>query len=335
MNSARSDDEFVTIGEAAREWRVSPDSLRSWARKGKLHPIPTPGGWRRFSRRELISVLGDPQATSSVESSAKQAASAARTQQNQGNARQRRSRASRHFIEGSASPEVDIALEDLKITRAQRETESLRHQMEEEDRQAAERAQADQLRREEERRIEDLRAYGRSMASLLPDEWRQRVITMLQTEVNAESIPRSLSTSDAEALVDAKVQEIRRQFRAQGDRENKEAGERRRVQELASMGLSVAILQTSSWDSRDAADARAEIARELEQHVQPAWSVWDVERKVEEILGQWDLAEDEGTEDDADDDADFDDALDADEDDEFEDEEMDEDYDESDDEPYW
>jgi len=46
------------IAEAARMIGVTPQTLRVWEAEGKVHPIYTPGGHRRYTREEISRVLG-------------------------------------------------------------------------------------------------------------------------------------------------------------------------------------------------------------------------------------------------------------------------------------
>jgi len=46
--------EWVTLGEAAEILGVHPSTIRSWADSGDLQSQRTPGGHRRFQRRDLL-----------------------------------------------------------------------------------------------------------------------------------------------------------------------------------------------------------------------------------------------------------------------------------------
>lgn len=293
MNSAHDEDRFLSIGEAARVWRVSPDSLRAWARQGKLHPVPTPGGQRRFRERELVAVMGNPHTASRADAPGK---------------REPRRRAvgiaslARLDVDrASGSPEVYEAREQLAITRARRDTQVLRHEMEQGRIETAKREEADRVHRENEERLEGLRAVGRSYSAGLPIEWRQRVITLLEGYVTATNIPRSLPDGEAKALVVARVEQVREQHDAQRRRELSDAVDRMRVQRLIQGGRDAAAALTAGWDSRDAEDAQADVARELAQCVEADWSNADVRRSVEEILDEWEEEDDEDDLDDQDD----------------------------------
>ena len=52
-------DEYITISKAAKLLGLSDTTLRSLDKQGKLHPIRTEGGIRRFSMEEIIAYRKD------------------------------------------------------------------------------------------------------------------------------------------------------------------------------------------------------------------------------------------------------------------------------------
>lgn len=48
---------LLTIGEAAKRLRVSTQSLRAWAKMGKIHYFTTPTGRMLFSEENLNKVI--------------------------------------------------------------------------------------------------------------------------------------------------------------------------------------------------------------------------------------------------------------------------------------
>jgi excisionase family DNA binding protein len=61
---ASSDEERLSIGEAARFAGVSVDTLRRWSNEDRLPSIRTPGGQRRFcvsDLRKLLETGGEPE----------------------------------------------------------------------------------------------------------------------------------------------------------------------------------------------------------------------------------------------------------------------------------
>lgn len=58
--AARTNDSLMTPGEVAAVFRVDPKTVTKWANAGKLHPIITPGGTRRYRRAEVELYLVQP-----------------------------------------------------------------------------------------------------------------------------------------------------------------------------------------------------------------------------------------------------------------------------------
>lgn len=61
MFSARNPEPLLTPAEVARAFRVDPKTVTRWARSGKLHPIMTPAGHRRYRESEINALLGHTQ----------------------------------------------------------------------------------------------------------------------------------------------------------------------------------------------------------------------------------------------------------------------------------
>lgn len=55
----RRKDGLLTPGEVAALFRVDPKTVTRWAKAGKLHPIRTLGGHRRFRESEVRSYLDE------------------------------------------------------------------------------------------------------------------------------------------------------------------------------------------------------------------------------------------------------------------------------------
>ncbi|HLO35006.1 MAG TPA: helix-turn-helix domain-containing protein, partial [Candidatus Deferrimicrobium sp.] len=55
--SLRLDDRPLSLGPASRLLGVDPDTLRRWADEGRIEAFTTPGGHRRFDRREIERLL--------------------------------------------------------------------------------------------------------------------------------------------------------------------------------------------------------------------------------------------------------------------------------------
>ncbi len=55
-------DRLLTPGEVARMFRVDPKTVTRWANSGRLSPIRTLGGHRRYRRSEVESHIGTSRA---------------------------------------------------------------------------------------------------------------------------------------------------------------------------------------------------------------------------------------------------------------------------------
>lgn len=53
---AMDQDELVSVGEVARYLGVSTDTVRRWARTGRISCIVLPSGHRRFRRADLLHI---------------------------------------------------------------------------------------------------------------------------------------------------------------------------------------------------------------------------------------------------------------------------------------
>src|SRR5262249_36218106 len=141
--------------------------------------------------------------------------------------------------------------------------------------------------------LEDLKAFGRSVGANFPVEVRHRVTLFLEEFVNDKNLPPTLPEREADALVAAKVEEIRKQLQAKEAQEVREAADREKTQRLLEIGRSTATTLTLSWDQRDAVDARAEVTRQLKACVDAGWNAEEVRRRVEGIIGEWEEVADE------------------------------------------
>jgi excisionase family DNA binding protein len=52
-------DPLMTPGEVAKLFRVDPRTVTRWAKAGKLSCFRTVGGMRRYSRREVMELIGE------------------------------------------------------------------------------------------------------------------------------------------------------------------------------------------------------------------------------------------------------------------------------------
>jgi len=54
-------DPLLTPGEVAGLFRVDPKTVTRWAQAGKLHPVRTLGGHRRYRESEVRALLLGPE----------------------------------------------------------------------------------------------------------------------------------------------------------------------------------------------------------------------------------------------------------------------------------
>ncbi len=57
-NPIASDDELLTPGDVAKLFGVDPKTVTRWASAGKLSPLRTLGGHRRYRASEVHALLG-------------------------------------------------------------------------------------------------------------------------------------------------------------------------------------------------------------------------------------------------------------------------------------
>jgi hypothetical protein len=169
--------------------------------------------------------------------------------------------------------------------------------MEHEAREQAARNEAEQARVESERRLDDLRRYGRGIARDLPVSLQAVIAADLETFVSPSKFSASLDKSEARAFVQARVEqhrnrfweseaqaaEVKRQERARA--QEIERQERARAQLIAS-GKEYASWEVLSWGSEDTAEAMREVERELAANVHWDWEEKRVKELVDEVLDE-------------------------------------------------
>jgi hypothetical protein len=193
--------------------------------------------------------------------------------------------------------EVQDAAASLELLRLQKERDALAHSMEQEAREQAARNEAEQTRVESERRLDDLRRYGRAIARDLPVSLQAAIAADLETFVSPAKFSASLDEPDARAFVQARVEQHRSRFReseakaAEVNRQDRARAEeierhvRARARLIAS-GKEYASWEVLSWGSEDTAEAMREVERELAAHVHWDWEEEKVKELVDEILDE-------------------------------------------------
>ena len=57
MNDNGGYEPLLTPAEVARAFRVDPKTVTRWAKDGRLNPVMTPGGHRRYRKSQVDSML--------------------------------------------------------------------------------------------------------------------------------------------------------------------------------------------------------------------------------------------------------------------------------------
>ena len=103
---------LLTISEVAEKLNATQVSLRAWDRQGKLVPIRTPGGHRRYKAEDVDKFMGIlPQIASKVESVAVYARVSSHEQKAQGDLERQKNRLVEHCAKSGYK--VDHILEDV------------------------------------------------------------------------------------------------------------------------------------------------------------------------------------------------------------------------------
>jgi excisionase family DNA binding protein len=50
---------LLTVPEVAKILRINPETVRNWARDGRLSPVPLPSRMLRFRRSDVEALLDD------------------------------------------------------------------------------------------------------------------------------------------------------------------------------------------------------------------------------------------------------------------------------------
>jgi len=296
MNAQNHDDQLLTTGEAARLLGVSVDTVRSLHRQGRLPAIRTTGGQRRF-RKEHVMAVGGGKSGGGVgagQADARAAIASAPTYPVHATpvmGHFRRAPRRMEFLD-ECDPEIAVAQAELESLRIRHENVMLSRQMEQEAQEAAKGVEAERIAQQTRQRLEDLKVHGRWLASDLPTEWRQQVVSDLETHVTAKDFPPSLPEWEARTFVAARVQQVRNRYLAELGRQHEEAREQAHVEILKWFGRDAARAQTKDWDSEDAEDARREVDDELQRCVRPSWTEADVSRLVKRVLANWEEVDD-------------------------------------------
>ena len=191
-------DRLLSIGEVAKRLRVSVDVVRSLTESGELKGARTGGGHRRYRPEEVERWKATRRAPA----------------KNAPLERPTRKPSNRAEIEQPNVEEDQPTLEDLD---AEFERQEMR-----------ERGEA------ERQRLEGLKRCGRDLAQLEPTDLRARIFEDLEEFVSSKRVPPSLSVTEAQVIIAARVHQIAKQYRDAENqrlaRERDAAAERQRTE---------------------------------------------------------------------------------------------------------
>jgi len=191
-------DRLLSIGEVAKRLRVSVDVVRSLTESGELKGARTGGGHRRYRPEEVERWKATRRAPA----------------KNAPLERPTSKPSNRAEIEEPDVEEDQPTLEDLD---AEFERQEMR-----------ERAEA------ERQRLEGLKRCGRDLAQLEPTDLRARIFEDLEEFVSSKRVPPSLSVTEAQVIIAARVHQIAKQYRDAENqrlaRERDAAAERQRTE---------------------------------------------------------------------------------------------------------
>jgi len=191
---------------------------------------------------------------------------------------------------------------DLEVTRIRRERAEL-IRAERAEREARERAANDAERtataREAERerlaafkatqekRLNQLREYGKACAVWAPAEYQTNVVRDLLSSVTLELYPPDLPEYLARVQVNARVEKLLKPWRDEETRKRAKLESERKLDSLIISGRWHAQAETRNWDRRAADGANREVERSLRDEVEADWTNDDVRDLVDDVLDEW------------------------------------------------
>jgi DNA-binding transcriptional MerR regulator len=298
---------MLRINEAARRLGVTPTTLRRWEAEGKVHPVRTAGGERRYDEMEIerlrLSGRTENQGRLALEDAEEPEAVEAVEYVTDDEPPP----LGRVPIAGPWDDRVREAKANLRVRRLELERESLertsrdaderRQQRARDSARASEAQQAKVREREdEEQRLQSLRQHGDMLAALAraPISLRAEVTRDLASYVTPARFPRSAS-AQAYQYVSARVDDLLSPWREEQTREAEDAAaerestrERQQRKELIQWGLSHADRETQLWDERDRHGVAREVKEALRDEIDSDSSRDEVIALVDEILREWD-----------------------------------------------
>lgn len=290
-------DRSLSPRDAAEKLGISPDTLRRWEREGLIQCERTPGGQRRYREEDISSMLAagpsepsrrmmpGPSTVRSLNDAPDQ--SHARTITPQVAPWDRRVR------EEQADLEVTrIRRERAELIRAERAEREARERAANDAKRAAaartaERERIAEFEATQEKRLNELRAYGKVCAVWAPEEYQAKVVRDLLSSVNPEDYPPDLSDYLARVQVNSRIEAILKPWREEEARKRAKLESQRTLDSLILSGKWHAQVETRTWDRRAADRASREVERTLRDEVDADWTNDDVHDLVDDVLDEW------------------------------------------------
>jgi DNA-binding transcriptional MerR regulator len=290
-------DRSLSPRDAADKLGISPDTLRRWEREGLIHCERTPGGQRRYREEEIASMLDGrpsepcrrpmlgPPAVRSLDDAAEQAHS--RPPAPQVAPWERRVREEQADLEVTRIRSERAAL--LRAERAERETrERAANDVERSAAtRAAQRERIAAFEAAQEKRLNELRAYGKVCAVWAPAEYQANVVRDLLSSVDLDRYPPDLPDHLARVHVNARVEKLLKPWRDGEARKRAKLESQRKLDSLVLIGKWHAQIETRQWDRRAADRANREVDRALRDELDPDWTNDDVRDLVDDVLDEW------------------------------------------------
>ncbi len=298
---------MLRINEAARRLGVTPPTLRRWEVEGKVHPVRTSGGERRYDEEAIERLRSTSRSEKQGRTGLEDAEEPEAVEEVEYVTDDEPLPFARVPVASPWDDRVREAKANLRVRRLELERESLertsrdaderRQQRARDSARASEAQQAKVREREdEEQRLQSLRQHGDMLAALAgaPISLRAEVTRDLASYVTSARFPRSAS-AQAYQYVSARVEELLGPWREEQTREAEAAvaereiiRERQQRKELIQWGLSHADRETQLWDERDRRDVAQDVKDALRDEIGPDSTRDDVIAIVDDIIGEWD-----------------------------------------------
>lgn len=291
-------DRSLSPREAAEKLGISQDTLRRWEKNGLIQPERTPGGQRRYNEEDISAMLDQAERPSSrqpvmrpelrrLSGDAESETLPARGTTPQVPAWERRIKEEQADLEI-----IKIRSERAALIRAERSEREKRERMAQEAQRTSAAREAEVQRnaaREatQNKRLDDLRSYGRMCAVWAPPEYQAKVVRDLLSSVNIGDYPPDMPDYLSRVQVNARVEELLNPWKDGQARDRTRIEEAHKRDSLVLSGRYYAQSETLSWEPAEAARAKRAVERALKDEVEPDWTKGEVRDLVDDVLDEW------------------------------------------------